>query len=78
MAHQENWCLRREVSFDEGGDVCEDLGTWACEALLRRFLHGAAPAALVKGVDLDRAGGQLVEEGAVGRVAVVAEAMDKD
>lgn len=78
MAHQKEGCLCGEVRFDKGGDVCENLGSWACETLLGRFLHGATPAALVEGVDLNRAGGQLLEEGAVGSVAVVAETMDKD
>lgn len=66
------------MRVDERGDVCENLGSWACKTLLRRFLHGAAPAALVEGVDLYCTGGQLFEEGAVGRVAMVAEAMNED
>lgn len=78
MAHQEQRCLRRELGLDDGGDICKNLGGWACETVLRRLLHGAAPAALVEGVDLYRAGGKFFEEGPVGGVAVVTEAMDKD
>lgn len=66
------------MRLDERGDVREDLGCGAGEALLGGFLDGAAPAALVEGVDLDGAGGELAEEGPVGGVAVVAEAVDED
>ena len=53
--------------------VGEDLGCGACEAAVGGLVHGATPASLVEGVDLEVVvGGEGVEEAVVGG-AVVAE-----
>ena len=66
------------MGFEKRGDVCQDLRGRACKTSFGRFLNGAAPAALVEGVDLYGAGGETVEKGAVGGIAVVTETVDKD
>ena len=65
------------MRLDEGGNVGEDQARGAGETAVPGFPHRAAPAALIKAVDLDSGRSQVREEVIVA-VYVVGEAVDED
>jgi hypothetical protein len=68
---------RRYLAFDDGHNVGDDEGCWACETFLGFFVYRSSPSSLVKTMHFNATCGKAGKEFVIS-IAVITKAVDKD